>query len=302
MNPAANPEVVVPQTFLDMPRWWTDGSAWLADLPEAISIQCSRWHLRIDGDPVHGSNALVVPVMRDAERFVLRMTPPGPDVTAQVQALRFWDGRGTVLLADADEARGAMLLERLDMDGPLTALPVAEALPILGHLMRRLAVDAPADAPSTSTLVKQTVARLERLTPDRAIDSGAIDSAFLDAALAVAPSLSVAASSDLAVNGDLHTGQVMRGTREPWLVVDPLLMRGDIDYDLARALWTRIDEMADTEIVVHFEAVVDAARLDRDRARDWVVFRTVDYWLWCLDNGLTEDPQRCRRLMAAFVN
>jgi len=31
-----------------------------------------------------------------------------------------------------------------------------------------------------------------------------------------------------------------------------------------------------------------------------VVFRAVDYWLWGLDAGLTEDPLRCRRLVEAF--
>ena len=29
-----------------------------------------------------------------------------------------------------------------------------------------------------------------------------------------------------AANGDLHAGQVLAGTREPWLVVDPMLLRG----------------------------------------------------------------------------
>ena len=105
----------------------------------------------------------------------------------------------------------------------------------------------------------------------------------------------------LAVNGDLHAGQVLAATREPWLVVDPVLYRGDIEYDLARVLWTRIDEMADdAEIGRHFEDLVGFAQLDEGRARAWVVFRTVDYWLWAQEAGLTEDPRRCARLLAAI--
>jgi hypothetical protein len=34
--------------------------------------------------------------------------------------------------------------------------------------------------------------------------------------------------------------------------------------------------------------------------RDRVVFRAVDYWLWGLHHGLTEDPGRCHRLLASF--
>jgi streptomycin 6-kinase len=37
---------------------------------------------------------------------------------------------------------------------------------------------------------------------------------------------------ELAVNGDLHSDQLLRGEREPWLTVDPVLLRGDIAYDL----------------------------------------------------------------------
>jgi streptomycin 6-kinase len=32
-----------------------------------------------------------------------------------------------------------------------------------------------------------------------------------------------------------------------------------------------------------------------------VVFRTLDYWLWCLSHGLTEDPVRCDRLARVFA-
>jgi streptomycin 6-kinase len=46
---------------------------------------------------------------------------------------------------------------------------------------------------------------------------------------------------------------------------------------------------------------VREADLDRDRARDWMVFRTVDYWVVGLDAGLTDDPLRCRALLSAFV-
>src|SRR5690242_13350528 len=82
--------VEVPQAFREMPRWWSEGRAWLDGLPSAIAVQCGRWRLRLDGDPRHGSNALVVPVARGSERLVLRMTPPGPAVAAEVAALRFW--------------------------------------------------------------------------------------------------------------------------------------------------------------------------------------------------------------------
>ncbi|WP_369076897.1 aminoglycoside phosphotransferase family protein [Paractinoplanes abujensis] len=84
-----------------MPRWWGGGSEWLAGLPRLVQHYGRRWGLAVDGAVMHGSNALVVPVVRAGEPFVLRLTPPGADVGEQVAALRFWDGRGTVRLVGA---------------------------------------------------------------------------------------------------------------------------------------------------------------------------------------------------------
>jgi hypothetical protein len=57
------PMITVPGTFRVMPRWWHDhrGRAWLDALPVLVASQCRRWDLQVDGDPLHGSNALVVP-------------------------------------------------------------------------------------------------------------------------------------------------------------------------------------------------------------------------------------------------
>ncbi|MEV6848793.1 aminoglycoside phosphotransferase family protein [Actinoplanes sp. NPDC051411] len=289
------PRIVVPQAFLDMPRWWHEGADWLAALPDTAAAACRRWGLRLDGEPAHGSNALVLPVRRGDERLALRLTPPGQEVSDQVAALRFWDGRGTVRLEAADLAAGAMLLERLAMGGSLRALPIDEALAVLGEMMRRLAVPAPESVPSTTEIVESRAAALsadwERL-------GRPFDKAFLSLALEAAARLTEP-GGDLAVDGDLHSGQVLRGTREQWLTVDPVLLRGDISYDLGRMLWTRLDELAD--IRAGFDIVVATARLDVARARDWVVFRAIDYWLWCLSRGLTEDPVRCERLTRAFT-
>lgn len=290
--------VDLPQSFLDMPRWWSEGTEWLDNLPRAIRSQCTKWNLSLIGELAHGSNAIAAPVVRDGDTFVLRMTPPDAGFADQVRALRFWDGRGTVRLIEADIGHGAMLLERLDMRCSLADQPVDEAVAVLGRMMRRLAVPAPSDVPSTADLV---LARAAELELDWKRLHRPFDSAFLAEALDVAGALS-GADGTLAVNGDLHSGQVLRGIREPWITVDPVLMRGDIEYDLARVLWTRLDEMAGaSEIIDHFETAVAAGRLDREHARDWVVFRTVDYWLWGLNAGLTEDPRRCRRLASAFM-
>lgn len=273
-----------------MPRWWTEGGEWLRALPAAVERQCGVWDLTIVGAVSHGSNAVVVPVTRGTEEFVLRMSPPGTEVAEQVWALKWWAGRGMAQLYDADVDAGAMLLERLST--PLTSRPIDEAVAVLGRLMRRLAVPAPDEARSTADIVATRSAELE---PHWERLGRPFDVAILREALDVAPSET---TSTLAVNGDFHAGQVLAGQREEWLTVDPVLFRGDIEYDLGRVLWWDLDKMDD--IVRYFDLAVREAELDRDRARDWVLWRTVDYWLYGLGVGLTEDPVRCARLITAL--
>lgn len=294
-----NPFIELPQTFLEMPRWWHEGDDWLTSLPEIVEDTCRRWRLDLDGQIMHGSNAIVIPVRQDGEPLVLRMTFPDDRTDDEVRALRFWKGRGTVRLFDADPAIGASLLERLDGGRTLAQCPLAEAAPIIAQLMRELAIPAPTDVPSTNSIVQE---RIESLATDWKRLGQPFDQSILDAALGTAEELSHT-DSELAVNGDLHFDQVLAATREPWLMVDLVLLRGDIEYDLARILWSRLDEMTnDEELARWVEVLVADAELERDRARLWVLFRSVDYWLWGLDYGLTEDPKRCARLARAFMH
>jgi streptomycin 6-kinase len=291
--------IEIPAGFRMMPRWWQDGTDWLDALPDLVADQCGRWDLTPEPDVRHGSNALVVPVRRGCERLALRLSPPGDDVAREAAMLQFWDGRGTVRLLDADPERRALLLEWISPGRPLADLPVAETPPIVGAVLRRLAVEAPDDVPSTGQVIIEDALSW----PERWVALGDPGSRrLLDAALAAASEVAEPATPLLAVNADLHHDQILRSEREPWLVVDPVLLRGDVGYDLGRLLWSRLDELTTAAAVrTHLAEVVDAADLDLDRAERLVLVRAMSYLLWGLERGLTEDPPRCRRLLEIFA-
>src|SRR5262249_40375752 len=118
----------------------------------------------------------------------------------------------------------------------------------------------------------------------------------LETAAGLAKELSAGVSPAVMVDGDLHYGQVLGGRREPWLVIDPLVLVGDLEYQCGQLLWTRFDEMSGAaQLRWCLDALVDAARLDPARARAWAVLRAADYCLWGLAAGFTEDPVRTQR-------
>jgi len=295
--------ISVPDSFRAQPRWSWDGAgrAWLQELPQAVAEQCRLWDLELDGAPMHGSNALVVPVRRHGDPLALRLAPPGDDVHRLVQDLRLWKGRGTVALEDTDLARRAVLLERLDGGLSLDDVPLEEAVEVLAGLVRRLAVPVPADADVPSTREEAQDAA-EGFPTGWERTGRPIPRRLTERVVRHAVLLAERDPGDGAVDGDLHFEQVLAGTREPWLVVDPVLLRGDPEYDLGRILWSRFDEIEDEAATVRlFERFVEISGVPADRARSWVVTRAGSYLIWGLQHGLTDDPPTCVRLLEIFA-
>jgi hypothetical protein len=67
-------------------------------------------------------------------------------------------------------------------------------------------------------------------------------------------------------------------------------------------MWTRADDLtSDTDVRHLLDLLAETGGLDVDAARGWTVARCVDYWLWGLARGLTIDPARCERILAALA-
>jgi len=100
-------------------------------------------------------------------------------------------------------------------------------------------------------------------------------------------------STGVIVHGDLHDHNVLASTRGPWLVIDPKPMSGDAHYEPAPMLWNRWEEIASgderTAVRSRFHALIDAAGLDEDRARDWVVVRMVINASWTIHDACRLD-------------
>ena len=83
------------------------------------------------------------------------------------------------------------------------------------------------------------------------------------------------------VHGDLHYANVLAGQRDgarTWVAIDPKPLNGDPHYEPAPMLWNRWEELGGDVrggVRRRFHALVDAAGLDEERARDWVVVRMI---------------------------
>ncbi len=273
-------------------------AGWLRSVPGIIQRAARQWHLDVDNEePMHGGFAVVVPVHRGDEACVLKVSQLTG--AAEALALSAWDGRGAVRLLEADPGAGVLLLERLDPRRTLCGLPWPAAAQLAAALLARLAtVPAPPGIP----LLRQVAREIADSLPGRNERAGgAVPKPYLDAAAGLARGLGTVAGDRL-VHADLHYGNVLAGTREPWLAIDPRAVAGDPEHAVPELLWARLDEVGGPGLRRLMAILVTEGGLDAELARNWSIVRCVNYWLWALENGLTEAPGRCRRILEILMS
>ncbi|AKS34188.1 aminoglycoside phosphotransferase family protein [Mycolicibacterium goodii] len=265
------------------PQW----QAWVDGLARKVRTQLDEWELTTDGDVTNGYCSIVVPVRtRDAASAVLKIAFPDDETAHEHLALRRWGGRGAVRLLRADPHHRAQLLERLG-NRNLNELWDIEACEIVAGLYRALHVAALPQLrslPRSVTRWTEGLAALPRSAP--------VPRRLVEQAIALGDDLATdRASGGVLIHGDLHYENVLAGPDgDTWLAIDPKPFDGDPHYEVAPMLWNRWDELTGyvrEGVRRRFHAVVDAAELDPDRARAWVIVRMMHNAMW----ELTEQPE-----------
>jgi streptomycin 6-kinase len=109
---------------------------------------------------------------------------------------------------------------------------------------------------------------------------------------------------NLTTTGEEHYGNILanQGAGERWVAIDPTAAVGAPERSTAELLWTRVDELPSPHAITSLlRTVVDNGQLDPGKAIAWSFVRSLDYWLWGLQNGLTIDPLRCQRVASALA-
>lgn len=264
------------------------GAAWIARLPGLVAGACDRWQLQLDGPSTHGHVALVIPVRTpDLAAAMLKVSWPHPEAASEAAALRHWAGHGAVRLLAEDAAGWVMLLERLHGDRTLTSVPDADvAVTTAAGLLGRLHVDPPPGVPTVAALAARWI---DELGTDWHRLGRPVDRKLLVAAIDTCRTLGGEPPLRL-LHGDFHYDNVLAADRDPWLAIDPKPLIGDPAFEvvpLLRNRWADLEATGDIETAVRhrFDAVVDTAALDRDRARAWAITRAVDDTLWATERS-----------------
>ena len=264
-------ELKIPTELAANCRKTPDRAAWLDRLPDVLRSLEHAWTLSPDA-PLDADEPTCsyVAAVRAANGIpaVLKIAMPHMEGEHEIQGLRFWDGDPTVRVLEADDALGAILLERCKPGTTLRALAECDQDVVISGLLRRLWRPPVTPHPfrSLSTLTEywsnETLGQMEQ-TPDKGL---------VREGLQLFKELPRTAARSALLATDLHAGNVVRAEREPWLVIDPKPFVGDPAYDATQHLLncrTRLRLDPDRTI----RSFADLAGVEPERVRLWMFAR-----------------------------
>jgi streptomycin 6-kinase len=268
-----------------------EGQRWLRQIPEIIASLERSWSIQVE-PPFPGlSYNYAAPAYRaDGTELVLKFGIPREEINREIEALRTYDGRGSVQLVASNPDQGALLLERLvpgQMLAELCPERDAQATIISAAVMERLWQPLPANHEFLPIASWFDGFRALREKFDG--DCGPFPQRLVEAAESLYVDLSVATDEPALLHGDLHHYNILSDNREPWLAIDPKGVFGDRAFDVGALLrnpldfprWDSMNQVLERRVHI----LAERLNLDRQRVIGWgIAVNLLSSWWSYEDN------------------
>ena len=191
---------------------------WWEQLPAAIADLAERWELVVGEAVGRGNTSLVVRCQRaDGRPAVLKLTPDAELGREEASALRRWEPSGRVPLVWGDDAAlGALLLEAIPGETPLSERPTAVQLDEVANLISELhRSGAPTTGEGWATLAERIEFIfehwIERHGRRGEVATNAVPVDRLRRGHELARALAANTGKPVLLHGDLHPSNVLDG-------------------------------------------------------------------------------------------
>lgn len=255
-----------------------DRRNWIRELPGIVTELAQRWSLQL-GEPFQpgGQCSWVAPTSDSQGRdLVLKVGWRHTEAVHEADALRVWDGRGAVIVHDADtfDRTSALLLERCVPGVALSLLATEhEQDLVLAELLPRLWQEPACGQPFRS-LELMCAQWADEFEEKRAVAPDSIDPGLARDGMELFRGLPATSDRRVLLCTDLHAENILAAEREPWLAIDPKPYVGDPTYDALQHMLC-CDARLFSDPVGMVRRLADLLHLERERLSLWLFARCV---------------------------
>ncbi|GAC1653253.1 MAG: aminoglycoside phosphotransferase family protein [Ktedonobacteraceae bacterium] len=281
------------------------GRAWLGRLPTILATYEQRWHLTLGVPFTNLSFHYVIPAVRDdGIAVVVKAQSPTGEFTKETEALRLFDGHGTVRLLAYDMNDEVMLLERLHPGTPLRKMADdVKAISIATTVMKQMWRPVPREHPFST--VEKWGEGFHRLREYYEGGNGPFPKALLEEAETLYAELSASMAEPKLLHGDLHQDNILESERNEWRAIDPKGLVGEAAYETGALLRNFLPDLLKLPnpkqtLARRVKQLAEELDIEHARVRGWGLAQAVlAAWWGVEDNGqLGEDTLTCARLLS----
>ena len=255
-----------------------DADEWLEALPETLARLEALWQIRVTGLVPQLSYNLVTYAERlGGTPCILKLSPPNDEMVLEGEALSLYNGDGICELLGRDDSVSALLLERVTPGVSLQEVWTPEEdeihTRITAELMQRLwrKVSEPHPFRPLRSWAQALWEEYETIPTE-------LQKRAQKLLLELGPD-----TNPVLLHADLHHGNILTATSEPFLAIDPKGIIGAKGYDVGTYFHNPVQATAEELITLlpgRLEVFSETLKLDRRELATWAFVHTVLSACW----------------------
>lgn len=276
------------------------GKHWIANLPSMINELAADWNLNhIVAVDNMTFNYVAKATTSTNQPVVLKLSCDEKSIANEIQALKYFDGSGSIQLIAHNEKYHALLLQQAVPGTTLKSLYPSQAEYVMDSYIETMKKLHNKRLPHKGRYryIKDWLCAIDHL------DENVCPSHLTKKAIALKNELLSSMTAEIFLHGDLHHDNILKHGNQ-WLAIDPKGIVGEPEFEIAAFDFMYIDELANKNNVKNiFQERVDflaqKARLNPQRIKDWVFVRLILMAAWHVeDHG---DPSWTIKLAEALM-
>lgn len=267
-----------------------NGKKWLEDLPQIIKFHEKKWELKVF-PPFHLTYNYVAPAHApNGKQVVLKISfPDNHQFITELEALKFYDGNGSIKLLQADKENSAILLEKAEPGLRLREITdekkqISNASKVLKELHKPIPSDYHFKFPTIAEWAKV----FERHKKTFSKKSDPVPSWMFEKAERIFKQYLSKKTEQVLLHGDLHSDNILSSERG-WLSIDPNGITGEREFELGAYLRNPYYDFPkgsdykklETNRILQFS---EELGFDKERILNWSFACAVISLLWFLED------------------